>query len=58
MIALLLSFVDQLATPLGMSIASHAATAAALGVIYRDCRKDRAALWAHVKELERRISGA
>lgn len=47
----------QDASPAGILMAVNGALAAGLAALYRDCKKDRAALWSHVRELERRISG-
>lgn len=44
-------------TPVALLLGTNAMLTAAVGVIYRDCRKDRTALWNHVKELEKRIDG-
>ncbi len=41
--------------PVGILLGGYAAMAGAMSVIYRDCRKDRQALWTHVRELEKRI---
>lgn len=29
-----------------------------LGAVYRDCRKERSLLWAHVRDLEKRVNRA
>ena len=55
MMAVVVAVVEAVG-PVGIMMGVNAATVTALGVIYRDCRKDRSALWSHVRELEKRIS--
>ncbi len=43
-------------SPITLLMGSNAAMAAAIAVIYRDCRKDRAALWSYVKALKKQVS--
>lgn len=49
------SVIDQAATPVGILFATNGALTAALGIIYKDCRKDRERLWQQIRELERKI---
>lgn len=56
-LAQILSFISEAAaTPVGILMATNTAIAGALTLVYRDCRKDRAALWKHVRELEEKIT--
>lgn len=48
---------ESAATPVGILIAMNGAVTVGLGAVYRDCRKEREKLWAHIRELERRIKG-
>lgn len=48
---------EAAATPVGILIAVNGALTVGMGSIYRDCRKEREKLWAHIRELERRIAG-
>jgi hypothetical protein len=38
----------------GILIATNGAITTALSIVYRDCRKDRAALWSEIRELQKR----
>lgn len=42
-------------TPVGILIACNAALTVGVSALYRDCKRDRSALWAHIKELEKRL---
>ncbi len=47
--------VDMTATPVGILLTVNGCVTLALNMVYQDCKKDRAALWAHISELEKRI---
>ncbi|HEX2656143.1 MAG TPA: hypothetical protein VHN11_21175 [Xanthobacteraceae bacterium] len=62
MIAVVFAFLAQVAdavsvTPVGILVAVNGAITVGLGAIYRDCRREREKLWAHIRELERRLGG-
>lgn len=43
-------------SPVGILVAVNGAITVGLGAVYRDCRKEREKLWAHIRDLERRIT--
>ncbi len=42
-------------SPVGILITVNGAITVGLGAVYRDCRREREKLWAHIRDLERRI---
>lgn len=53
----LLAQITEVATSAtGILIAVNGALTVALGAVYRDCKRERVKLWAHIRELERQIN--
>lgn len=44
-------------TPVQLLMASTGALTTAVSLLYRDCKRDREKLWAHVRVLEERLRG-
>ncbi len=52
----LISQITEAVTPVGILLTVNGAITVGLGAVYRDCRREREKLWAHIRELERRIN--
>jgi hypothetical protein len=52
----LLAQIADTVTPVGILVAVNGAITVGLGAVYRDCRKEREKLWAHIRELERKLT--
>lgn len=54
--SIVLAAVDDV-TPVQLLMVSTGALTTAVGMLYRDCKRDREKLWAHVRVLEERLRG-
>ncbi len=42
-------------SPVNLLFGANVALSSAMLALYRDCRNDRAKLWVHIRELEKRL---
>lgn len=53
---ILLAVIEEVAkSPVNLLFGSNIGLCSAMLALYRDCRNDRAKLWLHIKELEKRL---